>query len=108
MSKKSSKKRAKEAAAQEQTDPSLTQLAEEVNVVFPPVQPRPVLRDGLHEDLMGTMRNRATLRVVSTSERRRWAFIVGATVGSILPLCGLLAYLVYSRLMGKLRPATSQ
>jgi hypothetical protein len=108
MSKKSSKKQVKEAAAQEPTDPSLKQLAEEVTVVFPPVQPRTVLRDGLHEDLLGTMRNRATLRVASTSERRRWAFILGATVGSILPLCGVLAYLVYSRLMGKVRPATSQ
>ena len=107
MSKKNSGRGVGEAAAEDQTDPSLTQLAEEVTVVFPPVQPRPVLRDGLHEDLVETMRNRATLRVVSSSERRRWAFILGATVGSLLPLCGVLAYFVYSRLMGKPRPATS-
>jgi hypothetical protein len=108
MSSKHDKERLGVAAEEGEADRSLSELAEEVTVVFPRVEPRPVLREGLHDDLLSTMRNRGTLRVVSPWERRRWLFIVGATVGSLVPLCGVLAYFLCSRLMGKLRPATSQ
>jgi hypothetical protein len=108
MNSKHDRKRLADGAEEGEADHSLAELAEEVTVVFPRVQPRPVLREGLHDDLLSAMRSRGTLRVVSPWERRRWLFIAGATVGSLVPLCGVLAYFVCSRLMGKLRPAASQ
>jgi hypothetical protein len=106
MSSKHDRRRLADAAEEGEVHHSLSDLAEEVTVVFPRVQPRPGLKEGLHDDLLSTMRNRGTLKVVSPWERRRWFFIAGATVGSLIPLCGVLAYFVCSRVIGKLRPAT--
>lgn len=80
-----------------QEDPSLDRLAEEMAEVFPSVRPLPSQRERLRENLLATMQNRQTLRVATPSEHRRWAFVAGATVSSLLFLCGLAGFLLYSR-----------
>jgi len=77
-------------------DPILDLLAEEMADVFPSVQPLPVHKERLRESLLATMQNRQTLRVATPSEHRRWAFIAGATVASLLSLLGIAIYLLYS------------
>jgi len=80
-------------------------LAEEIGGLFPPVQPRAASRRRLHDDLVAMMRRRLTLRVAEPAERRRWALIAGATLGSLVPLLGVAAYYVRSRLTGKTQHA---
>ena len=84
------------------------QLAEEIVGLFPPVQPRAALRRQLHDDLLAMMRRGPTLQIAAPPERRRWVLIAGATVGSLVPICGVAAYLVRSRLMAKPQHASSQ
>ena len=83
-------------------------LAEEIVGLFPPVQPRAALRRQLHDDLLAMMRRGPTLQIAAPPERRRWVLIAGATVGSLVPICGVAAYLVRSRLMAKPQHASSQ
>jgi hypothetical protein len=83
-------------------------LAEEIGGLFPPVQPRAASRRRLHDDLLAMMRRGPTLRVAAPPEHRRWALVVGATVGSLVPLVGVAAYLVRSRSTGKAQHAASQ
>lgn len=83
-----------------QEDPSLDRLAEEMAEVFPSVRPLPSQRERLRQSLLDTMQNRQTLRVATPSGHRRWAFIAGATVSSLLFLCGLAGFLLYSRYRG--------
>src|SRR4030042_5149606 len=94
--------------AEKNEDPCLEKLAEEVTELFPPVRPLPAHRQRLREGLVDTMRNRGGLRVTASSEQRRWAFIAGAAVGSLLFLFGLAAYLLYSRCDRKPGPAMPQ
>ncbi len=82
-------------------------LAEEIGGLFPPVRPRAASRRRLHDDLLAMMRRRSKLHVAEPGGRRRWALIAGATVGSLVSLAGLAAYLVCSRLMGRAQHAPS-
>ena len=93
-------------AEDELADQSLVQLAEELTGLFPPVQPGKAFRRQLHNDLLATMHQRATMQIAFPRKHRRWALIAGATVGSLVPLCGVAAYLVRSRLMSKAQHAT--
>jgi hypothetical protein len=77
-------------------DPVLDPLAEEMADVFPSVRPLPVHKERLRKSLLATMQNRQTLRVATPAEHRRWAFIAGATVASLLSLLGIAIYLLYS------------
>jgi len=83
-------------------------LAEEIGGLFPPVQPRAASRCRLHDDLLAMMRHRSKLHVAEPAEHRRWALVVGAAVGSLVPLVGVAAYLVRSRSTGKAQHAASQ
>ncbi len=78
-------------------DPGVERLAEEVTELFPPVRPLPAHKERLYDDLLATMRNRGFLRLASSSEQRRRAFVAGVVVGSLLALFGLTAYLLYYR-----------
>ncbi len=84
------------------------QLTEEIVGRFPPVQPRAAFRRQLHDDLLAMMRRGSTLQIATPPERRRWVLIAGATVGSLVPICGVAAYLVRSRMMDKPQHAASQ
>jgi hypothetical protein len=86
---------------------SLARLSGEVEGAFAPVQLRPVFREHLGDGLQQTMRHKATLRVAQPGGRRRWALIAGAAVGSLIPLCGVAAYLLRSRLVGRPQQAMS-
>ncbi|HUV74999.1 MAG TPA: hypothetical protein VMW79_11875 [Anaerolineae bacterium] len=97
-----------EAADGEQTDHIEAQLAGDIMGLYPAVHPERAFRGRLHDDLLATMRCRAKLQVVLPPERRRWALIAGATVGSLVPLVGLAAYLVRSRYAGGPQRATSR
>jgi hypothetical protein len=90
-----------------ESDQMLVKLAEELSGAFPPVQPELVFRQRLHDDLLATMRLRETMRIAFPKEQRRWALIAGATVGSLVPIAGVAAYLVRSRLAGRPQHATS-
>ena len=83
-------------------------LAEETAGLFPPVRPTEKFKRQLHDDLLALMRRGPALQVAAPVERRRWALIVGATVGSLVSICGVAAYLVRSRLMEKPQHAASQ
>jgi hypothetical protein len=87
--------------AEEETNGSLVRLSGEVEGAFAPVQPRPAFKECLGDGLQQTMRHKTSLRVVQPGRRRRWALIAGATVGSLIPLCGVAAYVLRSRLVGK-------
>ena len=88
-------------------DASQMQLAEEIAALFTPVRPRADFKRELRQGLLATMRQRALLSVARPMERRRWALIAGAAVGSLVPLVGLAAYLVRSRSTGKPQHAAS-
>jgi hypothetical protein len=88
-----------------QPDPWEPHLADEILELYPPVHPGPGFRQQLHDGLMERMRHRLTLRVAEPAERRRWALIAGATLGSLVPLLGVAAYYVRSRLTGKAQHA---
>ena len=83
-------------------------LAEEMVGLFPPVRPRAAFRRRLHDDLLGLMRREPALQVAAPAERRRWVLIAGAAVGSLVPICGVAAYLVHSRLTNRPQHAVSQ
>jgi hypothetical protein len=83
-------------------------LAEEMVGLFPAVRPTAAFRRRLHDDLLSMMRRGPALQVAAPPERRRWVLIAGATVGSLVPICGVAAYLVRSRLMDKPQHAVSQ
>ncbi len=91
----------------EQADRSDAKLAGEIRRLYPAVRPKRAFRARLGGDLLATMRCRAKLQVALPPERRRWALIAGATVGSLVPLVGVAAYLVRSRSTGRLQRATS-
>jgi hypothetical protein len=93
---------------QGQADPHLERLAEEVTGLFPPVRPLPAHRERLREGLLTTMHSRQTVRLVSSSGQRRRAFMAGATMGALLSICGLAAYILYHWCTGKVRQATCQ
>ncbi len=86
---------------------SLIALAEEVDSVLVPVEPGQEFRTGLRDRLLGIVRQRPAGEVIQPSEKRRWALIIGATLGSLLPVLGVVAYLLRSRLTGKPQHAPS-
>jgi hypothetical protein len=94
-------------AGHQEVDASQAQLSEEIATLFTPVHPRTDFKRELHHGLLATMRQRAMLRVAPPVERRRWALIAGAAVGSLVPLVGVAAYLVRSRSTGKPQHAAS-
>jgi hypothetical protein len=83
-------------------------LAGEIVGHFPPVHSTAAFRRQLHDNLLAIMRRGPTLQIAAPPERRRWVLIAGATVGSLVPICGVAAYLVRSRLMAKPQHAASQ
>ena len=82
-------------------------LAEETVGLFRPVRPSPAFRQRLHDDLLAMMRRGPALQVAAPPARRRWALIAGATVGSLVSICGVVAYLVRLRLLDKPQHAVS-
>lgn len=83
-------------SSEDNEDPRLEKLAEEVTGLFPPVRPLPAHRQWLRQGLVDTMRNRRSVRISSPGQRRL-ALIAGATAVLFLSLFGLLAYLLYGR-----------
>jgi hypothetical protein len=90
-----------------QADQPEPHLAGEIVGLYPPVHPGLVFRQQLHDGLVETKCHRSKLHVAEPAERRRWALIAGATLGSLVPLVGLAAYLVRSRSTGKAQHAAS-
>lgn len=90
-----------------QPDPWEPHLADEIVGLYPHVYAEPVFRQQLHDSLVETMRHRSKLYVAEPAERRRWALIAGATVGSLVPLVGVAAYLVCSRSTSKAQRTAS-
>jgi len=103
MSSKRDLKRSANLPAEEETNGSLVRLSGEVEGAFAPVQPRPAFKEHLSDGLQQTMRHKANLRVAEPGRHRSWILIAGATIGSLIPLLGVVAYLLRSRLVGKLR-----
>ncbi|TKJ29197.1 MAG: hypothetical protein CEE40_09155 [Chloroflexi bacterium B3_Chlor] len=97
-----------DSPADRETLESLVRLGEEARNVIAPVRPGAEFRQHLRDELLGVVRQRPTLVVASGSDNRRWAYIVGATLGSLVPLFGVVAYLLRSRLTGKPQHAPSQ
>jgi hypothetical protein len=107
MSAKRDKKWLANVREEEEIEGSLARFSGEIDGVFAPVQPRPAFRECLGDGLRETIRHKADLRIAQPRDRRRWAFIAGATVGSLVPLCGVAAYLLRSRLVNKPQHAVS-
>jgi len=108
MSKKPENRNMADTARVGQADQPEPHLAGEIVGLYAPVHPGLVFRQQLHDGLVETMRHRSKLHVAEPAERRRWALVVGATVGSLVPLVGVAAYLVRSRSTGKAQHAASQ
>ncbi len=89
------------------TRESLMVLAEDIERVLVPVQPAPEFRKGLRNHLLAVMGDSVGVRVARPSETRRRVLIVGATLGSLVPLCGVAAYLLRSRWVGNPQQAAS-
>jgi hypothetical protein len=107
MSAKRDKRSMGSLPAEDEIDGSLARLSGEVGGAFAPVQARPAFREHLGDGLQQTMRHKANLRVAEPGGGRRWALIAGATVGSLIPLWCVAAYLVRSRLGAKPQHAVS-
>lgn len=90
-----------------QADQPEPQLASEIVGLYPPVHPELVFRQQLYDGLVETMGHRSKLHIAEPAERRRWALIAGATLGSLVPLLGVAAYYVRSRLTGRAQHAVS-
>lgn len=86
---------------------SLARLGEELTNVVAPVRPRAEYSHWLRDELVAVVRERPALTIAPGPENRRRALIVGATVGSLLPLFGIAAYLLRSRLASKPQHAAS-
>ena len=86
---------------------SLLNLAREIKRLLVPVEPSLGFREGLYKQLSAVVRQRRAWRVTQPSENRRWVFILVATLGSLVPLLGLVAYLLRSRLTDKPQRAAS-
>jgi len=97
-----------DSPADRETLESLVRVGEEASNVIAPVRPGAGFRQELRDELLMVLRQRPTLVVASGSENRRRAYIVGATLGSLVSLFGVVAYLLRSRLMGKPHHASSQ
>jgi len=80
---------------------SLLNLAREIKRLLVPVEPSLGFREGLYKQLSAVVRQRAALRVTPLPANRRWAFSLVAILGSLLPLLGIIAYLLRSRLTRK-------
>lgn len=81
---------------------SLISLAEEIEQILVPVEPALSFRQWLRDRLSAVVRQRLAWRLVQPSKSHRWAFILGVTAGSLVPLLGVVvAYLLRSRLMEK-------
>jgi hypothetical protein len=106
MSAKRGGKRMANLPAEEENNGSLTRLSGEVEGAFEPVQPRAAFKEHLADGLQQTMRHKANLRVAEPGHHHSWILVAGATIGSLIPLLGLVAYLLRSRLVGKPRQAT--
>jgi hypothetical protein len=89
------------------TRESLMGLAEDIERVLVPVQPSREFKKGLRNHLLAVMGDSVGLRVARPSETRRRALILGATLGSLVPLCGVAAYVLRSRWVGKPQRAAS-
>ncbi len=108
MTERIGNRRSPETAGDEQADRSEeAPLAGEIRRLYPAVRPERGFRGRLRGDLLATMRCKAKLQVALPPEHRRWALIAGATVGSLVPLVGVAAYLVRSRCTGGPQRATS-
>jgi hypothetical protein len=90
-----------------ETPKPLLDLAEEISGVLVPVESNPGFRDGLGDQLSAVVRQRRERRVVELSEDSRWAFILGASLVSLVPLLGLVLYVLRSRLMSRAQHAVS-
>ncbi len=90
------------SSADLETLESLISLAEEIEQILVPVEPALSFRQWLRDRLSAVVRQRLAWRLVQPSKSHRWAFILGATAGSLVPLLGVVvAYLLRSRLMEK-------
>jgi hypothetical protein len=80
---------------------SLISLAEDISKVLVPVEPVLSFRDWLRDQLSAVVRRRLAWRVILLSENHRWAFVLGAALGFLVPLVGMVGYLLCLRLMGR-------
>ncbi len=85
----------------------LISLAEDIDRVLVPVEPRLGFREWLGEQLSAVVRQRLAWRVTVLSENHRRTFILGAVVGALLPVLGVLVYLLSARLMCRPERAAS-
>lgn len=104
---KTRKKRSDDVQAEHSLESTLN-LEREIERVLVPVEAGSEFKESLRNQLFAVMRDRADLEVLKASENRRRIVILGATLASLVPLCGVTAYLVRSRVAGKLQSATSQ
>ena len=89
------------------TRESLMGLAEDIEIVLVPVQPAREFKEGLGDQLLALMRDSVALSIAGPSESRRRALILGATLASLIPLCGAAVYLLRSRFAGGPQHAAS-
>jgi hypothetical protein len=90
-----------------ETPKPLLSLAEEISGVLIPVESRSSFRDSLGDELSAVVCQRREWGVIQLSEDGRWAFILGATLVSLIPLLGLVLYLLRWRLMSRAQHAAS-
>jgi hypothetical protein len=86
---------------------SLLRLAEELTNAIAPARPRAEFRQRFGDELVAVVRDRPPVTIAPGPANRRRALLVGATVGSLLPLFGVVAYLLMSRLTSKPQHAAS-
>ena len=99
--------RVSNALRDEESAESWVQLGDEIETVLVPARPGADFRRCLRDDLLAVLQQRPLLSLDSGSQTRRRAFILGATVGSLLPLFGVMGYLLCSRLVRKPQRAVS-
>ena len=90
-----------------ETPGNLLGLAEEISGVLVPVESSPGFRDGLGDQLSAVVRQRRERRGIELAEDRSWAFILGAALVSLIPLLGLVLYVLRSRLISGAQHAVS-
>lgn len=92
---------ASESPQDEEAIESLLQLVEELTNAIEPAQPRAEFREWLGDELVAVVRERPALTIDLRTENRRRALLLGASVGLLVPLLGVVAYLLRIRLGGR-------
>ena len=86
----------------------MTGLVEDIQQVLVRVEPRADFRECLRERLSSMVLQTPPREIARPREVRRWALVLLATLGSLVPVLGVISYLLRLWVTGKEQHAASR